>query len=90
MPVPELNVTIPDPTNITAIHQFWVEHTFGLFDTLLGFMALGSVFLKTRSISATLVAAATLVALGFANRGLYLIMSLLIAASMIMLWVRTR
>lgn len=56
---------IPDLRNFTDIGQFtawWQGHTFGLFIGILSALVVLSVFLKTRSLSATLVAAGVLAA----------------------------
>ena len=53
------NVTLPDPLNLTDFVSWWNAHTYGLFSILLGPVAVASVYLKTRSLSATLVAAVT-------------------------------
>lgn len=81
--LPELNIT-----NITAFADWWDEHTFGLFGGILAGLFVLSVFLKTRSLSATLVAA--IVVAGVASRSWALLVAALALAGLVWgLWRRS-
>ncbi len=93
MPV---NATVPPPTFPTfdptrVIGDFvswWTVNTFGLFPGLLASLFVFSVFLKTRSLSATLVAAVAATALVYRSWAL-LVVALALAGLIWGLWQRS-
>ena len=73
---------------ISAITQWWAQATFGLFTPILISLAIISVFLKTRSLSATGVAAVAVAAVAY-REWLLLVAALALAGLLWGLWMRS-
>ena len=89
-------VTVPPPEipsfNISDIignfTGWWNQHTFGLFQGLLAGLFVFSVFLKTRSLSATAVAAAVAASLLYRSWAI-LVLALALAGLIWAVWQRS-
>ena len=86
-PPPELPGLDP-ATMIDDFVAWWSSNTFGLFTGLLAGLFVLSVFLKTRSLSATLVAAVVVASVAFRSWAL-LVVALALAGLVWGLWMRS-
>jgi len=82
--LPSFNLT----TLIDDFVAFWSQGTFGVFEGLLAGLFVFSVFLKTRSLSATLVAAAVASSVVYRSWAL-LVIAFSLAGLIYMLWRRS-
>ena len=89
IPVPTWNISMPD-INLSDIYQVWNTGTFGVFGVALPFLAVGSVFLKTRNLASTAIVLVAILGTGWFSRWAMVLLSLVVFGALMALWFRSR
>ena len=89
IPVPTWNISMPD-INLSSIYQVWNQGTFGVFGVALPFLAVGSVFLKTRNLASTAIVLVAILGTGWFSKWAMFLLSLVVFGALMALWFRSR